>query len=178
MTFDGKAFGEAIAAKVKAALDQAINAFDQRLRAIEARPAPKDGQDGVGVAGAVIDRDGQLVLTLSNGTTCKLGVVAAKDGERGDPGFGLDDFEAELQPDGRTLQMRFVRGEAVESHELKFPVMIYRGVFKEGQTYERGDTVTWAGSLWHCDEPTADRPEGEAKAWTLAAKRGRDGKAA
>lgn len=56
------------------------------------------------------------------------------------------------------------------------PVMIYRGVFQPG-AYAPGDTVTWAGSLWHCDESTADKPgEVGSKGWRLAVKRGRDGK--
>ncbi|CAM3407507.1 hypothetical protein BS639_17965 [Rouxiella silvae] len=57
------------------------------------------------------------------------------------------------------------------------PVLIYRGVFKNGEGYQPGDTVTWGGSLWHCDDETADKPgEIGSKGWTLAAKRGRDGK--
>ncbi|HDK7109809.1 TPA: phage portal protein, partial [Klebsiella pneumoniae] len=32
-------------------------------------------------------------------------------------------------------------------------------------------------SLWHCDEQTQDKPgETGSKGWTLAAKRGRDGR--
>lgn len=63
---------------------------------------------------------------------------------------------------------------AVDRKSFSTPVMIWRGIFREG-AYERGDTVTWGGSLWHCNEPTCDKP-GESKAWALAVKRGRDGK--
>jgi hypothetical protein len=56
------------------------------------------------------------------------------------------------------------------------PGLEYRGVFVEGQTYERGDLVTWAGSAWHCNETTMIRPGDGAKAWTLMVKRGRDSK--
>ena len=57
------------------------------------------------------------------------------------------------------------------------PAMVYRGVFKSGNEYLPGDTVTWGGSLWHCDEQTQDKPgETGSKGWTLAAKRGRDGR--
>ena len=60
--------------------------------------------------------------------------------------------------------------------QLELPAMIYRGIFKAGM-YAAGDTVTWGGSLWHCDEPTEDKPgEVGSKGWTLAAKRGRDGR--
>lgn len=66
---------------------------------------------------------------------------------------------------------------ASETKSFDVPVMIYQGVFKSGQEYLPGDTVTWGGSLWHCDEQTQDKPgETGSKGWTLAAKRGRDGR--
>ncbi|WP_286931938.1 phage gp6-like head-tail connector protein [Leclercia sp. UBA5958] len=66
---------------------------------------------------------------------------------------------------------------ASESKSFDVPVMIYQGVFKSGQEYLAGDTVTWGGSLWHCDEQTQDKPgENGSKGWTLATKRGRDGR--
>ncbi|WP_417638728.1 phage gp6-like head-tail connector protein [Klebsiella aerogenes] len=66
---------------------------------------------------------------------------------------------------------------ASETKSFDVPVMIYQGVFKSGQEYLPGDTVTWGGSLWHCDEQTQDKPgEAGSKGWTLAAKRGRDGR--
>ncbi|ELY2671948.1 phage gp6-like head-tail connector protein [Cronobacter sakazakii] len=64
-----------------------------------------------------------------------------------------------------------------ETKSFDVPVMIYKGVFKSGQEYLPGDTVTWGGSLWHCDDQTQDKPgETGAKGWTLATKRGRDGR--
>ncbi|HAZ8272829.1 phage portal protein [Citrobacter koseri] len=66
---------------------------------------------------------------------------------------------------------------ASEKKAFGVPVMVYRGVFKSGDEYLPGDTVTWGGSLWHCDEQTQDKPgETGSKGWTLAAKRGRDGR--
>lgn len=66
---------------------------------------------------------------------------------------------------------------ASETKSFDVPVMIYQGVFKSGQEYLPGDTVTWGGSLWHCDEQTQDKPgETGSKGWTLATKRGRDGR--
>jgi hypothetical protein len=56
------------------------------------------------------------------------------------------------------------------------PGLAFRGVFLDGQTYDRGQLVTWAGSSWHCNEATTTKPGEGAKAWTLMVKRGRDGK--
>lgn len=64
-------------------------------------------------------------------------------------------------------------GEVIKS-EFGVPMMIYRGIHKEGLVYSKGDCTTWGGSLWHCDEANNERP-GEGKGWTLCAKRGRDG---
>lgn len=153
-------------------------------KAIDALPRAKDGtdgKDGVGVAGAIINREGGLVLTLTNGETKDLGQVVGRDGqdgkagEKGADGFSLKDFDIE-RPDERTLRFKFTRGETTETYDIGLEHPIYRGVFKEAETYERGDTVTWAGSLWHCDAQTKDKPGEGAGAWTLAAKRGRDGK--
>lgn len=66
---------------------------------------------------------------------------------------------------------------ATETKSFDIPVMLYRGVFKSGLDYLPGDTVTWGGSLWHCDTKTQDKPgETGSAGWTLAAKRGRDGR--
>jgi integrin beta 3 len=55
-------------------------------------------------------------------------------------------------------------------------LQIYRGVFVDGKAYTPGDTVTWGGSLWHCNQPTGSKPGEQSKAWTLCVKRGQDGK--
>ncbi len=41
-------------------------------------PVPKDGKDGVELAGAFINREGSLVITLSNGSVQELGCVEGK----------------------------------------------------------------------------------------------------
>jgi hypothetical protein len=155
---------------------------EQVVKAVANIPVPrdgtdgKDGADGRGVRSLLIDRNGELVATMDDGETKALGPVIGKDGapgKDGRDGFGLDDFDC--QPiDERTIKMTFVRGEVAHSYELQFPVVVYRGVFRDGQDYERGDMVTWAGSLWHCDSETKDKPGTDS--WTLAAKKGRDGK--
>jgi hypothetical protein len=56
------------------------------------------------------------------------------------------------------------------------PGLEYCGVFSDGQTYDRGQLVTYAGATWHCNESTPTKPGDGSKAWTLMVKRGRDGK--
>lgn len=158
------------------------------------------GECGVGVAGALIDRSGVLILTLSDGTQRDLGVVVGRDGidadmpslERridaqvadrvaaipvpkdGKDGFSLDDFNIDKGNDGRTYILKFDGGEVRHEYELTFPVPVYCGIYKAGEEYVPGDLATWGGCLWHCDAPTKEKPD--AGPWTLAVKKGRDGK--
>ena len=55
------------------------------------------------------------------------------------------------------------------------PAMIYKDIWKDGNEYEHGDVVTWAGSSWHCQTDTTDKP-GTGDTWRLMVKRGSDGK--
>ena len=153
----------------------------QVTKAVEALPKAKDG---VGLAGALIDQKGHLVVTLSDGSHRTLGLVVGRDGvdgQKGDPGkdgrdgFSLSDFDTELKDDGRTLLLKFGSGDVLETHELVFPVVIDRGVWKE-QDYQQGDGVTWGGSFWIAQKDTATKPDTPDSDWRLAVKRGRDGR--
>lgn len=63
----------------------------------------------------------------------------------------------------------------INEQQVRMPMMLYRGVWS-GKTYEQGDTVSFGGSLWHCEKQTEAKP-GESEDWKLAVKKGRDGKA-
>lgn len=80
------------------------------------------------------------------------------------------------QDNQRTFSISLQRASgAIEVKSFDIPVTIYRDVFKAGTEYQPGDTVTWGGSMWHCNEPTTDKPgETGSKGWTLAVKKGRD----
>lgn len=67
------------------------------------------------------------------------------------------------------LKRRIAELEARESG------LSYRGTWKDGVEYRRGDFATDHGSLWHCWTPTTDRP-GSSSCWQLTAKRGANGK--
>lgn len=91
---------------------------------------------------------------------------------------GVAKTEIKASDDLRTVTFVNVLsdGTVTEKH-FDLPVMIDRGVFKHGSTYKPGDAVTWGGSLWIAQEPTADKPgEPGAKGWRLAVKKGRDAK--
>lgn len=221
-----------------------------------------DGEDGVGVKAAAIE-EGELVLTLSDGSRLKAGSVVGPRGEKGDAGppgesivgpqgpqgeqgpagpagaastvpgpsgepgkdgkdgkngidgkdgdsgargprgeQGLDgkdgrdgrdgkDITAkqlgalveELRAELETKAAEFFASVHFEGRSFKAgdteigvaAVPLYRGVWKEGEAYERGDMATWGGSSWHCNAATTEKP-GASDDWVLAVKRGRDGK--
>lgn len=180
-----KMIDEAIGARID--VEDMERSIEQVVRAVVAEiPLPKDGKDGlpgergekgecgVGVAGAFIERDGSLAVTLSNGEVKNLGPVCGKDGapgQDGKDGIGFDDLD--LVEDASGLSLKFIKGDAVKSFPL--PVVIDRGVFRDGQTYQKGSGVTWGGRYWIAQETTSDKPDG-GKSWRLAVNKGRDGK--
>lgn len=205
---------------VNAAMDEAKQAIHEAVSAaVEAIPLPQNGKsvtvddvapiiaaeierqvslipaakDGIGVAGAIIDRENNLVLTLTNGEAKNLGLVVGKDADMealerridekfasipvpkdGKDAFALEDFDAELMDDKRTVLLSFSSKDGLDYKiELGFPAMIYRGIYSPEKEYMCGDTVTWGGHLWHCDiDKNNEKPSGEG--WTMAVKKGRD----
>jgi len=140
-------------------------------KAVEQIRIPADGEpgkDGVGLAAALKDHEGCLVLTLTDGTIVKLGRV---DGERG---LGFDDIE--VIDDSIAVTWRLARGDQVKEWTLAKPTLadFYRGVWREG-AYKKGDACTWGGSLFIAQVDTTTKPE-SGEEWKLAVKRGRDGK--
>jgi hypothetical protein len=138
--------------------------------------AGKDGRDGLDVKDMFRAEGGRLIAVMSDGTTRDLGVFVGKDGEPGKDGFDLKAFTAELLEDGRTIKLSFSQeGKSFET-SLSVPAMIYRDYYVEGREYQKGDTVTFGGNLWHCNEDgNSDKP-GQTKSWRLCAKKGRDGR--
>jgi len=57
---------------------------------------------------------------------------------------------------------------------FRMPVMIYRGVWKEGE-FDHGDVVTWGGSAWHSQRKTTGKP-GESDDWKMMVKQGAHGR--
>jgi len=168
---DGPAGKDADAEAITA---QVLETVTEALKSI---PVPKDGKDGAGVVNMLIDREGQLVLILDDGTQREVGIVVGKDGApgaAGRDGFGFEDFTETLDPDGRTIVRTYGRGNQVKEFRHTFAVVLDRGVWKEGGAYQKGDGTSWAGSFWIAQRDTTDKPQ-TSDAWRLAVKRGRDG---
>lgn len=146
-----------------------------------------DGKDGVDGKDAL---DIDILPEINESETYQRGTYATHNGglwrshqtTKGLRGWecivnGISEIEIE-QVDERNFKLKLTQSDNnVIEKSFSMPVMIYKGVFKSGESYQKGDTVTWGGSMWHCDADTTDKPgELESKGWTLATKRGRDGK--
>jgi hypothetical protein len=101
--------------------------------------------------------------------------LARQPGPPGKDGIGFDDLDF-VATGERTFVLRFTRGEKVKEFPFTVPSIIDRGVFKDSGDYERGDAVSWGGSVWIAQRATTDKPDGPDSGWRLAVKRGRDGR--
>jgi hypothetical protein len=67
------------------------------------------------------------------------------------------------------------RLDAIEALPSKSLADCYRGVYRAGDHYARGELATDRGSLHICLKDTTDRP-GASGCWQCCAKGGKDGK--
>jgi hypothetical protein len=144
---------------------------------IEARvaqiPKPKDGES--------VHRDTVELMVRDAAERLVNAIPRPKDGK---DGFGLEDFDIVLE--GRSLTMRFSRGDLKVERVLRVPFFDDKGVYRPETKYEKGDGVTFGGHFWIAkkDDPEfkpgdpADVVDGEPACWRLAVRRGRDGKGA
>ncbi|EPW3080853.1 phage portal protein, partial [Escherichia coli] len=147
------------------------------LDAVSALPAPQDGRDATALE-ILPAIDDQKSFPRGTYATHQGGLWRAYEKTHGMRGWeclvdGVADIDVSMT--GERLFSVVVRQSSGQRTEKTFslPVMLYRGVFRAGETYHPGDTVTWGGSLWHCNSMTGDKPgEAHSSAWTLAAKRG------
>lgn len=77
---------------------------------------------------------------------------------------------------GTTVEALAQQGELVGQMAARMKALpIYKGVYKAGERYSRGNFVTHSGSVWHCNIATSDKPGGGNPSWTLAVKSGARG---
>lgn len=161
--------------------------------AVKSTPIPKDGldgkdgkdgvngekgADGSGIADLMIDRDGGLVATFTDGRMKNLGSVVGKDGENGKDGtdgLGLELFEMEYLPE--THEVHIKASCAGRSKEVRYPAggIHAKGYWREGVKASAGDAWTHDGCLWVAKTSTSAKPETQSSDWFLAARKGRDG---
>lgn len=109
-------------------------------------------------------------LPLEPDTLARAGWACAMDGIHAQLDEPLDD--------GRTIRRvtEWASGKRA-TVDLATKAVIYRRIWKPEATYQAGDLVTWAGSVWHCSvDQTSEQPGGGRPDWVLMVKRGDPGK--
>ena len=98
-----------------------------------------------------------------------------KDGRDGSDGLGFDDLSVEHDGE-RAISLKFTRAGVCKEFRVDLPVVLDRGVYKPDGEYQKGDAVTWGGSLWIAQKDAPGSKPGDGDGWRLAVKKGRDGK--
>jgi len=89
---------------------------------------------------------------------------------------GIKDVQIEFDGN-RSFKMKVLKTSGQElTKEFKVPALIYKEIYRDGAVYEKGDAVTYAGSVFIALEDTEEKPATGSKAWRLAVKAGRNGK--
>lgn len=112
-----------------------------------------------------------------------------RDGAKGDPGrdgkdgISREEFEKAMRAAreegvAEALGMIAFDGRSLSIGERSFrlPIMEFKGYWKEGVPFEKGDVVQYGGQIWHCNADAPDHGPASGSGWTLMVKRGRDAK--
>lgn len=177
---------------LKAVADEAGQKIDAAIKSI---PVPKDGingkdgapgvdgkdgapgekgADGIGMAGSMIDRDGNLLVTMTNGEVKNLGPVVGKDGRDGADGLSLESFEMDYLEETHEVRFKAACGGRVK--EIRFAAGGVRaaGYWREGTKAKAGEIYTHDGSGYVAKCDTMSKPDGKGD-WVILSRKGRDG---
>jgi hypothetical protein len=90
------------------------------------------------------------------------------------PVVGITLAQSEDDPREFVFSSAKAVGRADQQH-FRIPAQIYRDVYQQTRQYHEGDTVTYAGAMWHSNRDNVGELPKSSDAWTLCVKRGRDG---
>lgn len=135
----------------------------------------EQGRDGAGLADALIDNVGNLVLTMTDGRMKKLGNVVGIDGRDGARGADGADF-SEVTLDYDEERGLVIRGKGGVEIIRKIWLPSYKGYWREGMVCSKANIVTHNGSAWIAIKDTTLKPCLENSTdWQLFVRKGRDG---
>lgn len=202
---DMEKLAAAIAPVIRGEVAKATGPLLDRIAELEARKLPeavkgdpgdhgkdgrdgKDGQDGASVsvddvermverkvAGWALDFERRAQGVLERAIDRAPKPADGKDGRDGIDGLGFEDLSVDYDGE-RRVALKFSRGDICKEFAVDLPVVLDRGVYKPDGEYQKGDAVTWGGSLWIAQKDAPASKPGEDGGWRLAVKKGRDGK--
>jgi hypothetical protein len=153
-------------------------------KAVGSIPTPKDG---VGLAGALIDRAGDLIVTLTDGSTRLLGPVVGRDYDPAALERAVGDAVAQIPAPkdgdpGKDADPAVIK-QMIEEVVATIPIPkdgrdAYagqaRGLFDPSAQYRAMDVVSFNGCEWRAKSDSPGELPGEG--WMLSAQRGKPGK--
>lgn len=170
--------------KAIAALPLAPSADSIRDAVLAAMPEPKQGDKGEDgksftieevralVTGAIEEVSARYMLDFERRATDTLRSVIDAMPKPKD-GLDLRNFSVRQEKGGREIVLALSDGERSEEFRLSYPVVLDRGYYQQGKSYEQGDGVTSQGCYWIAQEDT-DLAPGDNAAWRKAVNKGRD----
>ncbi len=194
---------EIVRGAIPDAVNDAVNSLPQPEKGEKGDPGERgeqgpagndgrDGADGIGLSDAMIDRSGELVVTMTDGRIKNLGPVLGRDGKDGEPGqpgadgrdgHDLDDLS--VTQDGAIVEFAFQVGDVRSIFEIELPQGpagqdgrdAYpgeaKGLFDPSETYRAMDVVSFNGSEWRAKQDNPGAMPGPG--WMLSAKKGARG---
>ena len=199
---DIEKFAAAMAPVIRASIERATAPLLERIAELEAREIPvplkgdrgeagRDGADGKDGDSVSVDDVERMVESKVSGWALDFERRAqgaleravdriprpadGKDGRDGVDGLGFDDLSVDHDGE-RRIALKFTRAGICKEFAVELPVVLDRGVYKAEGEYQKGDAVTWGGSLWIAQKDGPESKPGEDWSWRLAVKKGRDGK--
>lgn len=155
-----------------------VMVVDEVRQAVAQIPKARDGQDGRDAL------DIEILPAIDHEKTYPRGTFALDKGglwRRDATGWtcivsGIQGFDVAQSEDLRSFVFTMTGSDgATIAKQFTLPVLEYLSVYKAGTSYQRGQCVTWDGSIWHCNEATSEAP-GKSNKWTLAVRKGQNGK--
>lgn len=170
--------------KAIAALPAAPSADSIRDAVLAAMPEPKHGDKGEDgksftieevralVTGAIEEVSARYMLDFERRAS---DVLRSAVDAMPKPKDGLDlrNFSVRQEKGGREIVLALSDGERSKEFRLFYPVVIDRGYYQLGKSYEQGDGVTSQGCYWIAQYDT-DLAPGDNTAWRKAVNKGRD----
>lgn len=162
--------------EIRTLVDLYVSEAVDQIETVKGDPGPagKDGADGIGLAGALIGREGDLIVTLTNGEVKSLGHVVGRDGvdgQHGKDGAGLVDLVRSYDEASHEIV------ELWNGKELRYPAGGIRpgGYWREGTKAVAAQVFNHAGVAWIAKRDTSSKPMRESDDWEIFANKGRDG---
>ncbi len=168
----------AVAKMIDAAVDKAVGQAVAKIHIPVPVPA-QDGRDALDIE-ILPEIDPDKSYPRGAYAIHKGGLWRSHERTKGMRGWetvvdGIADIQIEYDGERAVKIVTEKSSGEVVAKDFLIPIVIDRGVFKEGQAYAKNDGITFAGSFWIAQKDAPQGKPGDGNSdYRLAVKRGRD----